>query len=137
MGRFDLLPDPETLAAGQALFDKSFEELTNRWIAVWCGYLGIDSVFIVIFVFAMWAQHRDLRQAITSAKVGTTSWDTQSSQHMANLVWSFRSLQITGVTVVLILFSFMGLQIPLINRTTTVKALHGETISTILKLLAL
>lgn len=51
MGRFDLLPDPETLAAGQALFDKSFEELTNRWIAVWCGYLGIDSVFIVVCTF--------------------------------------------------------------------------------------
>lgn len=139
-GQFNLLPSSATLAAAQAVFNTTFEQLTNRWIAIWTGWLVIDSIFIVIFVFAMWAQYRDLSEAIANVKLlrlGTASWDTKASRHMENLVWSVRSLQITGAAVVLILLSFIGLQLPCIDRTTTIKALQGETLSEILRLAGL
>lgn len=107
----------------------------------------------------MWAQYRDLSEAIANVKLlrlGTASWDTKASRHMENLVWSVRSLQITGAAVVLILLSFIGLQrtpiafprlqncfdalvllVPCIDRTTTIKALQGETLSEILRLAGL
>lgn len=131
-GQISLLPDPAAMAAGEATFQAVFDDFVDLWIHAWIIWIVVDMIFISIFVFAVFFSWRDLRQAIKSVQGRhTASTDNQS------LLWSYRTLMATSLVITIKLAAYVAIDIPLSNRPTTIKALHGERIAEVIRLWSL
>lgn len=137
-GKTSLLPDPTTLAEGQAIFMVQFNKFANRWISLWQTWVSLDFLMLVVYVGALYLAHRELLKAIeTLRRTKNASGDTQYSRKMARLVWNQRSLWFSGVLCTVFLTNAIGFVMPLAVRSSSIRVLHGDRLTEVLRLSSL
>lgn len=133
-GELDLLPTPAAMASAETVFDEAFQDFVDAWIRVFVTWIAIDSILICLFVFAVFVSWRDLRKAIASMQDVHQSWRIDTSM---SVMWRFRTLVATSTVITLNFGIYTAIDVPLVIRSVTIKVLHGERITEVLRLGAL
>lgn len=137
-GNTSQVPSDSVLAAGQAIFEAKFDQFVALWVPLWQTWVALDFLMLGVYIGSAWMAWRDLSRAFNDLlRTRNSSGDIQYARQMSRLIWNQRSLVLSSVVVIFVLFCAIGFSVPLAVKSTTVKILSGERIAEVVRLASL